>query len=445
MGLKYSIVIPTLNEEYFLEKNLKRLKSIDRNLEIIVADGGSSDNTIGVCRRFGVQTINSLSGRGRQLNAGATAASGDILIFLHADTFLPDNAFKLSDEFFQAKENKICRFLLGFDFNHKLLDLYSAFSKFDTKFTGFGDAAIIIRKTLFEELNGFTYGSIFEDTDFLNRASKITKIKIINQSVISSARRFIKDGVIRRQLHNAFLFAGYILNINENFLSRMYDQQLNKMKTNSILIFVRNPKIGEVKTRLAKTTSEKFALGFYKSCAENIIRKIKKIPQLNQFIFYSSKEDKDDVIKWLGSNYFFSAQEGNDLGSRMKSAFEKVFSTGTQKVIIIGSDIPDLSAEIINKAFAYLDGSDVVIGSSKDGGFYLLGMKKMYAELFEGIEYSTAKVFSETLSRIKELKLSCKLLPELQDIDTEEDLIRWLNGSYENNIKKKIKLAYETI
>ena len=153
----------------------------------------------------------------------------------------------------------------------------------------------------------------------------------------------------------------------------------------------------------------------------------------------------DDVMKWLGSKFFFSAQEGGDLGSRMKNAFDKVFSTGAEKVIIIGSDIPDLTAEIINNAFAYLDTSDVVIGPSKDGGFYLLGMKIMHEELFEGIEYSTAKVFSETLSRLRELNLSCKLLPELQDIDTEEDLIRWLNESTENNIKKEIKLAYETI
>lgn len=445
MSLKYSIIIPTLNEEYFLEKNLQKLKSFNRDFEIIVSDGGSTDNTLNVAQRFNCIIINSEAGRGIQLNAGAAAASGEILIFLHADTFLPDDAFNLMDEFFSSEKNKICRFLLGFDFNHKLLDLYSSFSKYNTQFTRYGDSAVIVRRIFFNELKGFSDRNIFEDADFLNRASKINEVKILLSFVESSARRFIKDGVVRRQLFNTFLFAGYILNVSENSLSRMYDRTLDKTKTNSVIVFVRSPKAGEVKTRLAKTTSDKFALGFYNACAENIISKIKKIQYLNRFIFYSNKNDKDDVIKWLGSKFFFSAQEGNDLGSRMKNAFEKVFSTGAEKVIIIGSDIPDLSAEIINKAFAYLDGSDVVIGPSKDGGFYLLGMKKMHEELFEGIEYSTAKVFSETLSGIKELQLSCKLLPELHDIDTEEDLIRWLSESTENNIKKEIKLAYETI
>lgn len=445
MSLKYSIIIPTLNEEYFLEKNLQKLKSFNRDFEIIVSDGGSTDNTLNVAQRFNIIIVNSEAGRGIQLNAGAAAATCEILIFLHADTFLPDDAFNLMDEFFSSQKNKICRFLLGFDFNHKLLDLYSSFSKYDTQFTRYGDSAVILRRNLFNELKGFSDRNIFEDTEFFKRASKISRVQILNSYVSSSARRFIKDGVVRRQLFNAFLFAGYILNVSEQSLSRMYNRALDKMKTNSVIVFVRSPKAGEVKTRLAKTTSDKFALGFYKACAENIISKIKKIQHLSRFIFYSNKKDKDDVIKWLGSKFFFSAQEGSDLGSRMKNAFEKVFSTGAEKVIIIGSDIPDLSAEIINKAFAYLDTSNVVIGPSKDGGFYLLGMKKLHYELFEGIEYSTSKVYSETLSRTKGLKLSCKLLPELQDIDTEEDLIRWLNESTENNIKKEIKLAYETI
>jgi rSAM/selenodomain-associated transferase 1/rSAM/selenodomain-associated transferase 2 len=445
MSLKYSIIIPTLNEEYFLEKNLQKLKSFNGDFEIIVSDGGSTDKTLSLAQLYGSKIVNSEAGRGIQLNAGAAAAAGEILIFLHADTFLPDDAFKLMDEFFSSEKNQICRFLLGFDFNHKQLDLYSSFSKYDTQFTRYGDSAVIVRRFFFNELKGFSDRNIFEDTEFFKRASKVSKVIILNSYVSSSARRFIKDGVIRRQLFNTYLFAGYILNVSENSLSRMYNRALNQTKTNSIIVFVRNPKAGEVKTRLAKTTSSDFALNFYRTCAENIIKKIKKIQQINQFIFYSNKKDKDDVIKWLGSKFFFSAQEGSDLGARMKNAFGKVFSTGADKVIIIGSDIPDLSTEIINKAFAYLDSSDVVIGPSKDGGFYLLGMKKMYAGLFGGIEYSTAKVFSETLARIKELKLSCQLLPELQDIDTEEDLIRWLNESTENNIKKEIKLAYETI
>ena len=127
----------------------------------------------------------------------------------------------------------------------------------------------------------------------------------------------------------------------------------------------------------------------------------------------------------------------------MKNAFEKVFSAGSQKVIIVGTDIPDLSKEVIIKAFELLDSNDVVIGPAKDGGYYLLGMKKMHTKLFDKIEYSTSSVLSETLLKIKELNLTYHLLPELRDIDTEEDLLNWLNHDYSNPIKKNVKLAYK--
>jgi len=224
----------------------------------------------------------------------------------------------------------------------------------------------------------------------------------------------------------------------------MYNKTIKKVKTNSIIIFLRYPKTGQVKTRLAKTTSSEFALRFYKSCAENIVKNVKRIPGINRFAFYSNEAEKEKIVDWLGSKLFFLPQQGNDLGNRMKNAFEKVFSTGAQKVIIIGTDIPDLSENIIKNAFNILDKNDVVIGPSKDGGYYLLGLKKMYTELFEGIEYSTRMVFTETLSVVKKLKLSYQLLPELQDIDTEEDLIHWFENNSKNKIKHVIKIAYET-
>jgi rSAM/selenodomain-associated transferase 1 len=128
----------------------------------------------------------------------------------------------------------------------------------------------------------------------------------------------------------------------------------------------------------------------------------------------------------------------------MKNAFEKIFSTGAQKVIIIGTDIPDLSKEIIIDAFVKLNSYDIVIGPSKDGGYYLLGMKKMNSQLFEGIQFSTASVLKETMIKVKELKLTYHLLPELMDIDTEEDLVSWLNDEYKNPIKPIIRLAHNT-
>ena len=114
----------------------------------------------------------------------------------------------------------------------------------------------------------------------------------------------------------------------------------------------------------------------------------------------------------------------------MSAAFEEVFRDGGSqkplKVLIVGSDCPLLSAEIIDEAFLKLDKSDIVLGPAEDGGYYLLGMKKMNTELFEGVSWSTEKVLNETLDKAAGLGLSVAFTPSLFDIDTEEDWTRWL-------------------
>lgn len=216
-------------------------------------------------------------------------------------------------------------------------------------------------------------------------------------------------------------------------------------KADSLIIFLRNPKSGQVKTRLAKTTSSEFATKFYKLCAEHIVQTTKGISGINRLAFYSDQREKKEVKSWLGGKFSFISQVGDDLGSRMKNAFNRVFSLGSEKVIIIGTDIPELSEGFLKNAFRVLDKNDVVIGPSKDGGYYLLGIKKIYAELFDGINYSTSSVLSETIKRIKDLGLSCHLLPILSDVDTEEDLIDWMNSGSNTSLKKEIKLAYKSI
>lgn len=216
-------------------------------------------------------------------------------------------------------------------------------------------------------------------------------------------------------------------------------------KTNSLIIFLKHPKNGQVKTRLAKTTMQDFATKFYTLCAEHIIQTTEEISGINRFAFYSNQSDKKEVTSWLGKEFLFVPQKGDDLGSRMKNAFNNVFSLGSEKVIIIGTDIPELSKELLKDAFSALDKSDVALGPSKDGGYYLLGIKQMYSELFDGIEYSTSSVFSDTIKRIKELGLSYHLLPVLSDVDTEEDLIEWINNGSNTSLKKEINLAYKSI
>ena len=207
---------------------------------------------------------------------------------------------------------------------------------------------------------------------------------------------------------------------------------------NAIIIFVRYPEKGKVKTRLAEGTNKNFASGVYKLCAEKIFREMKSLKKFNKYVFYSEEKDRDRIIKWSKKKFLYFSQQGKDLGERMKNAFEIVLSQHNQKAIIIGTDIPDLSKEIILEATDVLDESDLVLGPSHDGGYYLLGMRKIYNNLFEDIKWSSGLVFNSTMERALSLNLKVKELQMLRDIDTKEELDSWLLQADNMELKRKI-------
>lgn len=441
MKLKYSIIIPTYNEELFIEKVLKSLAKIE-NSEIIIADGGSSDKTIEIAKEYNVKIVKSKAGRGIQLNEGVKISGGEILCFLHADTLLPENGFNLINEFFKNSDNKICRFKLGFDISHWLLDRYKTYSKFDTVFTRFGDMFIAIRKNYFDEIGGFPNWKTFEDVEFLSKASAKVKIGILNSEVISSARTFTKFGLINQQIYNGYLMTKYLLGFRNFIVENRYYERKQKHINAAIILFLKYPVKGKVKTRLAKSIGDEKAVRLYKKLAENVLESISNLTNSYKYIFYSEKEEKDLIRNWIKEKYFFAAQNGEDLGERMKNAFNLVFSHGAKNVIIIGSDIPDLSKEIIDEAIDKLDENDIVIGPSPDGGYYLLGMKKDSPFLFDKIIYSTSSVLDETIEKIKENKLTYHILQTLEDIDTEDELKEWLKLGKNKKLQLEINKIY---
>jgi rSAM/selenodomain-associated transferase 1 len=194
----------------------------------------------------------------------------------------------------------------------------------------------------------------------------------------------------------------------------------------SLIIFVRSPSDKQVKSRLAATLGGGFASDFYRLCAEHVIQETGRMQSgVQRYIFYASREERA-VRRWLGHQFCFVAQSGGELGDRIEHAFGTVFSHGSEKAVIVATDVPDLTHDIMDKAIKALDSCDLVIGPSHDGGYYLLGMKKLHRELFEDIPWSTERVYSETLLRVKAQGLSSQILPSLRDIDTEDDLRQWL-------------------
>jgi len=441
--IKYSVVIPTFNEQYFIQDCIQSIRRGNPAVEIIIADGCSDNETLSIARDENVKIVEAFQSRGKQLIEGAKVANGDVLIFLHSDTLLPENWFSLLEEYFANSDNKICRFRLEFDVNSWLLDFYKKFSALDSFFTRFGDMCICIRRDLYRELQGFRPFNIFEDVDLLQRASKENKVAVLNSEVKSSARTFLKYGLIRQQLFNGFLLIKYLLGFRKFTLTNKYYNRKKSNKKNSVIIFARYPEEGKVKTRLAATMGVNFAKELYKKISEAVIQKTRRLKDSNTFVFYSNKKDKSFIKKWLGNGLFYSLQVGDDLGERMKNAFQKVFSLGAEKVVIIGTDVPDISKSIITEALNGLNSCDVVIGPAFDGGFYLLAMKKYYPFLFENIEYSNSQVLNETIKKLNENNLSFCILNKLIDIDTEEELNKWLSDPKVSELKRDVKLFYQ--
>ncbi len=194
---------------------------------------------------------------------------------------------------------------------------------------------------------------------------------------------------------------------------------IRNMTNNSLIIFIKNPEIGKVKTRLAKTIGNYKALEVYKFLQMRT-RDVALNVNANRLLFYAENIQQNDI--WDSNNFNKLVQSSGDLGNRMADSFRYSLKTDSEKSIVIGSDCYDLSSEMIQTAFEELDEFDLVIGPANDGGYYLLGMKKLYTDLFENIAWSTETVFESTIQKANRLGLSVKVLEQLIDIDTEEDL-----------------------
>lgn len=189
------------------------------------------------------------------------------------------------------------------------------------------------------------------------------------------------------------------------------------MSKDLILVFVRNPELGKVKTRLSKTIGDRDALKIY-TILLNHTESVINSNSADKVVYYSEEIQQNDL--WSETLYQKKLQKGPDLGARMQHAFETAFKDLYEKVVIVGSDLYDLNPTHIEDALKALETHDLVLGPSLDGGYYLLGMKELHSAVFKNKLWGTDSVLESTL---KDLKLqNVKLLDALNDIDTFEDL-----------------------
>jgi len=222
-----SLIIPVLNEAENINKLLQHVRELDADgsAEFIVVDGDPEGSTIKEVKDEVARTAVSEKGRARQMNRGAALATGEILLFLHADTFLPSNAFALIQAAMNNQGFVGGAFELGFDTPRRIFRITETYVFLRTRLTRvpFGDQAIFIRRDFFEKIGGYRELPVMEDVDMMKRIRKRgDRIRIIPAKVLTSARRWEREGIMYCMLRNWMLQLQYALGVSPERLARWY-------------------------------------------------------------------------------------------------------------------------------------------------------------------------------------------------------------------------------
>lgn len=437
-----SIVIPCLNESSQIVTTLNKLQNLRQcGHEIILIDGGSTDDTIDLAKNLVDICIISAPGRARQMNQGAKAASGDILCFLHADTISPDsidkkilntlNTNKTIWGFFNIK-------LSGNQWQFRAIEWFinkrSCLSNVAT-----GDQGIFVCRETFNELSGFSDIPLMEDIELTKRLKKIkTPACIKNHPLITSSRRWEKHGIIRTVLLMWQLRLRYFLGTPAKTLANAYvthnksrahksAPHMTDITNKQLIIFIKAPVPGQCKTRLIPYLDAELACEFYKELVNTCFKNITPLSNVDIAI-YTTPDINNNFIQNLANTHPASLhiQQGNDLGERMHDAIHTSLKNH-DKCVLIGTDCPVLDKPYIDNAFKALDQHDMVLGPAKDGGYVLIGATKINTRLFDNINWGTRLVLEQSLKNNETAGYSTHLLNTLWDIDEPEDYIKYQN------------------
>ena len=221
--MKISVIIPTLNEAITLEKTITEIR-LHFPHEIIIADGGSNDNTIHIAEKFGLRVVTSPSGRALQMNLAAQSATGDTLFFLHADSRVDRKSYQKMASVMK-NENKVGgAFSLAIESEKPSLKIISFFGTLRAKYLNlvFGDQAIFVRTSVFHEIGGFNLLPICEDLDFYRRLMAKGPTVILKEKTFTSARRWYTEGILFTSLRNSIITTLFLLGFSPRILSKWY-------------------------------------------------------------------------------------------------------------------------------------------------------------------------------------------------------------------------------
>lgn len=437
------VVIPAVDEAEHLPGLLRDLSRLGLGSVVLVADGGSGDGTVAAARAGGAMVMRSRRGRARQMNAGAALLRTRWLLFLHADSRVGGEALRAVEAHVRGGRRRAAHFGLLIshpDFYYRLIE---GGQRVRERLSGlvYGDQGLLIRRDRFFGTGPFPDVPVMEDVMLNRRLRGEGGLVRLPASISTSARRYEEEGRVRGWLRNVRLMSRFLAGGEPRKLAAGYPvrragggAEIAGSRAGAgratLLVFAKAPRPGEVKTRLARSLGpdgapayEK-AAALYRRMARTVVDAVADAPA-TLTVCYDPPDAEAEVRDWLGpAPRRYWRQGDGDLGDRMSRMFARACQDA-RRAAVIGTDTPAVDARTIARALAALDTADVVLGPSRDGGYYLMalrGWSGSHPSLFAGIGWSTESVLAETAARARGLGLRVTFLELETDIDTAGDL-----------------------
>ncbi len=443
-SLKLAIVVPVLNEAPTLAAALARLSGLRaQGTVVIVVDGGSVDATVDVATAGADAVLSAPRGRAAQMNAGAChplARRVDVLLFLHADTRLPEGALPLIEAALQGGADW-GRFDVCIDGRHPWLPMVAAFMNWRSRKTRMvtGDQALFVRRPLWVSLGGFAPIALMEDIELSERLRAVSSPACIGQPVHTAGRRWDDRGFWRTVLLMWRLRAAYAWGGEPTALARRYGY--TPRAPAAVAIMAKAPVPGLAKPRLAPLLGN---AGAARAQRAFILRTLDtaRHAAIGPVTLHCTPP-AHRLFHLLSTRWGVACvgQVDGDLGSRMAAVVAQHFAQrGAVPLLIVGTDCPALTPETLQRCADALVDHEAVLIPAEDGGYVLIGMRKPLRRVFDAVDWSTPRVMGQTRERLHEQGVSWRELPALWDVDDPVDWVRWqaqLAGAGQEQEKKQ--------
>ena len=417
-----SIVIPVWNDEGALARAVQRLHATP-TVELIVSCVLGEDSRYEQIRQHhpDIRWVTAPRGRASQMNAGAAIARGRWLIFLHADSELPHDWMDV----IAKADTRGCvggAFAFGLDSGGWRAKVVELGVRLRVSIFGlpYGDQALFVRRSTFDQLDGYRDLPLMEDIDFVRRVKQTGRLLHSRCVVTTAARRWQRDGWMRRSAHNMLMAAAFLAGTSASRLAQRYYRRHGA----AVVMMARAPWV-RGKTRLSVARDDANHAELRHALFLDTLDAITSVAAVEHVVACEPASECERMRTLVGAVDVI-AQRGDTLGQRIAHVFEDTFRLGMDSVVVIGSDLPDLPSRLVREAVGALQGGKdrAVLGPASDGGYYLIGLNRPHPELFDRIDWSTAHVLAQTLEAAKARALPVVLLDQWTDIDGAADLDR---------------------